>query len=105
MEDFKPYDEYIDMLSQALLFGLFSEREAFGQSVNEANSIGVLVVIAKPWGLHFEVRTRTLVVDLKWSIEEIADGVYQILSNAYLEKPSYVPTWGEATRKYLDKLI
>jgi len=44
--DFKPFKEYIDVLSHATLFGLLSEKESYPQSVNEANAIGVPVVIA-----------------------------------------------------------
>jgi glycosyltransferase involved in cell wall biosynthesis len=39
--DFKPFKEYIEILSHATLFGLLSEKESYPQSVNEANAIGV----------------------------------------------------------------
>ncbi|MEM2218485.1 MAG: glycosyltransferase, partial [Thermofilaceae archaeon] len=68
----QPYEEYVNYLSRAALFGLLSEREAFGQTVNEANAIGVLAVVAEPWGLNFKERTRTLITKLSKSDKEIA---------------------------------
>jgi len=35
-------------LSRATLFGLLSEKEAFGQAVNEANALGVPAVVVEP---------------------------------------------------------
>jgi glycosyltransferase involved in cell wall biosynthesis len=102
--DFKPFKEYIDVLSHATLFGLLSERESYPQSVNEANAIGVPVVIAKPWGLNFEGRKRTLLVDLNQSVEAIARAVYEFLKEAPQEERSLVPTWSEATLEYLKRL-
>jgi len=104
LSDFKPYREYIDTLSRANLLGLLSEREAYGQSVNEANAIGVPVVIAKPWGFNFEGRSRTLIVDPKLPLYVIASRVYDLLAKAPLEGVSRVPTWDEVVETYIAKL-
>jgi glycosyltransferase involved in cell wall biosynthesis len=102
--DFKPFEEYIETLSHATLFGLLSEKESYPQSVNEANAIGVPVVVAKPWGLNFEGRKRTLLVDLNQSVEAIARAVYEFLKEAPQEERSLVPTWSEVTLEYLKRL-
>jgi glycosyltransferase involved in cell wall biosynthesis len=102
--DFKPYEEYIEILSHATLFGLLSEKESYPQSVNEANAIGVPVVIAKPWGMNFEGRKRTLIVDLSQGVEAIATIVHEFLKRAPREEKSLVPTWSEVALEYLKKL-
>jgi 1,2-diacylglycerol 3-alpha-glucosyltransferase len=102
--DFKPYKEHIETLSHATLFGLLSEREAYGQSVNEANAIGAPVITAKPWGLNFEGRPRALTIDLRWSVDRIADEVYRFLERAPKEKPADIPTWSDVARVYEERL-
>jgi 1,2-diacylglycerol 3-alpha-glucosyltransferase len=102
--DFKPYKEYIETLSHATLFGLLSERESYPQSVNEANAIGAPVITAKPWGLNFEGRPRTLTIDLRWSVDRIADEVYRLLEIAPKEKPADTPTWSDVARAYEERL-
>ena len=102
--DFKPFEEYIETLSHATLFGLLSEKESYPQSVNEANAIGVPAVIAKPWGLNFEGRKRTLIVDLDQGAEAIAKAVYKFLKEAPQEEKSSIPTWNEVALEYLKKL-
>ncbi|MEM1831331.1 MAG: glycosyltransferase family 4 protein [Desulfurococcaceae archaeon] len=95
------YDEYINYLSRASLFGLLSEREAFGQTVNEANAIGVPVVIAEPWGLNFRERTRTLIVNLSMSDEEIARRVAAFLDEARKQPKPKVPSWSQVVDLYI----
>jgi len=102
--DFKPFEEYIETLSHATLFGLLSEKESYPQSVNEANAIGVPVVVAKPWGMNFEGRKRTLIVDLTQGVKAIARSVYEFLKRAPHEEKSLVPTWSEVALEYLKKL-
>lgn len=102
--DFKPFEEYIEALSHASLFGLLSEKESYPQSVNEANAIGVLAVVAKPWGENFEGRTRTLIVDLERGPGRIAEEVYRFLKRAPAEPPSDIPTWNEVAKEYLSRL-
>ena len=102
--DFKPYEEYIEILSHATLFGLLSEKESYPQSINEANAIGVPVVIAKPWGMNFEGRKRTLIVDLSQGVEAIATSVHEFLKRAPHEEKSLVPTWSEVALEYLKRL-
>jgi len=102
--DFKPYEEYIEILSHATLFGLLSERESYPQSVNEANAIGVPVVVAKPWGVNFEGRRRTLIVDLSQGVEAIARSVHEFLKRTPHEEKSLVPTWSEVALEYLKRL-
>jgi glycosyltransferase involved in cell wall biosynthesis len=102
--DFKPFKEYIDVLSHATLFGLLSEKESYPQSVNEANAIGVPTVIALPWGANFEGRRRTLVVNLGQGVDAIARTVHEFLENAPREEKSLVPTWSEVALEYLKRL-
>jgi glycosyltransferase involved in cell wall biosynthesis len=102
--DFKPFEEYIEALSHASLFGLLSEKESYPQSVNEANAIGVPALVAKPWGENFKGRTRTLIVDLAKGLDAIAEEVYRFLERAPSEPPSSVPTWSEVAREYINRL-
>jgi len=102
--DFKPFEEYIENLSHATFFGLLSEKESYPQSVNEANAIGVPVVVAKPWGLNFEGRKRTLIVDVGQDVEVLAEEVHKFLKRVHLEEKSYVPSWSEVVLEYLRKL-
>jgi glycosyltransferase involved in cell wall biosynthesis len=102
--DFKLFKEYINVLSHATLLGLLSEKESYPQSVNEANAIGVPVVIALPWGVNFEGRRRTLIVDLSQGAEAIARAVHEFLKRAPHEEKSLVPTWSEVALEYLKRL-
>jgi len=104
VEDFKPLEEYIKTLSHATLFGLLSEKESYPQSVNEANAIGVPVVIAKPWGVNFGTRNRTLIIDLSQDIDTLARNIYEFIKRASMEEKSYVPTWREVAREYVENL-
>jgi len=98
---FKPYEEYIDILSRALFFGLFSQKEAYGQGVNEANAIGVPVVVAKPWGINFKDRNRTLIVDLSDRNENIAKKIALFIEEAPKQSKTKVPSWNEVIDQYL----
>ena len=102
--DFKPFKEYIKTLSHATLFGLLSEKESYPQSINEANAIGVPVVVAEPWGLNFEGRKRTLLVDPRQNLDTLAENIYEFLEKASREEKSFVPTWNEVVREYMVKL-
>jgi len=102
--DFKPFEEYIRILSHATFFGLLSEKESYPQSVNEANAIGVPAVIAKPWGLNFEGRKRTLIIDIRQPLNKLVDDVYRFLENIYIEEKSFVPTWNEVALEYMKRL-
>jgi 1,2-diacylglycerol 3-alpha-glucosyltransferase len=102
--DFKPFEKYIETLSHSTLFGLLSEKESYPQSINEANAIGVPVVVARPWGLNFEGRKRTLIVDLHQDAEEIAATVSVFLNRASQEEKSLVPTWSEVALEYMRQL-
>ncbi|MEM1831035.1 MAG: glycosyltransferase family 4 protein [Desulfurococcaceae archaeon] len=98
------YDEYINYLSRANFFGLPSEREAFGQTVNEANAIGVPVVIAEPWGSNFRERTRTLIVNLRMSDEKIAKKIAAFLEEAREQPKPKVPSWNQVVDLYIKTL-
>jgi len=102
--DFKPFEEYIETLSHTTLFGLLSEKESYPQSINEANAIGVPVVVAKPWGLNFEERKRTLIIDLGQNLDVLTDKIYRFLERTQMENKSYVPTWSEIVLEYMGKL-
>ncbi|MEM1925340.1 MAG: glycosyl transferase family 1, partial [Pyrobaculum sp.] len=86
------------------MFGLLSEKESYPQSVNEANAIGVPVVIAEPWGLNFRERTRTLIVNLSMSDEEIARMVAAFLDEAKEQPKPKVPSWSQVVDLYIKSL-
>ncbi|MEM4656665.1 MAG: glycosyltransferase family 4 protein [Acidilobaceae archaeon] len=96
----QPYSEYINYLSGASFFGLLSEREAYGQTVNEANAIGVPVVVVEPWGYNFQSRSRTLITSLKKNNEVIADEVIAFLGESVKQQKSDVPSWSEVVDRY-----
>ena len=79
-------------------------RNTYSPGINEANAIGVPVVIAKPWGFNFEGRSRTLIVDPKLPLHVIASRVYDLLVKAPLEGVSRVPIWDEVVETYIAKL-
>jgi glycosyltransferase involved in cell wall biosynthesis len=99
---FQSYEKYLELLSYATFFGLLSKKESYPQSINEANAIGVPAVVAKPWGLNFAGRKRTLVLDTSFGASEIARQVYRFLARVKNEEKSEVPTWNEVTLKYLE---
>ncbi len=101
---FQPYEKYIEYLSHAQFYGLLSQREAYGQSVNEANAIGVPAVIAKPWGLNFSNRRRTLICDLSEDYGSLVLQVKEFLSRVKKEPKSYIPSWSLIAEEYLSKL-
>jgi len=102
INDFQSFEKYIDTLSKARLFGLISEKESYPQSVNEANAIGVPVVIAKPWSENFEFRTRTLFnIELSENDEKIAKKVAFFLEEAHKQPKPKVPSWSEVVEQYL----
>jgi len=98
------YDEYINYLSRASFFGLLSEREAFGQTINEANALGVPAVVVEPWGLNFKERTRTLIVNLSMSDDEIAREVAAFLEEAREQPKPKVPSWSQVVDLYISIL-
>jgi len=100
----QPYREYIMHLSKANLFGLLSRKEAYGLTVNEANAIGVPVVIVEPWGLNFSGRSRTLITRLDKSDEALAKEIAVFLDEARKQPRSEVPSWGQVVDIYIKKL-
>jgi glycosyltransferase involved in cell wall biosynthesis len=105
--EFKPpqsYNEYITHLSRASLFGLLSQKEAYGLTVNEANAIGVPVVVVEPWGLNFSERSRTLITRLNKSDEELAKEVAVFLDESKKQPRPKVPTWSQVVDTYIEKL-
>jgi len=100
----QPYEEYVAHLSKASFFGLLSEREAYGLVVNEANAIGVPVVVVEPWGLNFSGRSRTLITKLSKSDRELGKEIAAFLDEAKeLPKPK-VPTWSQVVDLYVERL-
>jgi len=104
INDFMPFEKYVHALSHAVIFGLLSRMESYPQSINEANAIGVPVIVAKPWGSNFEGRTRTLIIDTRWDLETITEKTYELIKKAPAEEPNKVPTWTEVTNEYINKL-
>ncbi|MEM1831084.1 MAG: glycosyltransferase family 4 protein [Desulfurococcaceae archaeon] len=100
----QPYNEYIKHVSRADFIGLLSEKEAFGQTVNEANALGAPVVVVEPWGLNFKERTRTLITKLNKSDEEIAREVVTFLEKARKQPKPKVPSWSQVVDLYIKML-
>jgi glycosyltransferase involved in cell wall biosynthesis len=100
----QPYNEYITHLSRASLFGLLSQKEAYGLTVNEANAIGVPVVVVEPWGLNFSERSRTLITRLNKGDEELAKEVAVFLDESKKQPRPKVPTWSQVVDTYIEKL-
>ena len=100
----QPFEDYINNLSKASLFGLLSEKESYPQSINEANAIGVPVVVVEPWGLNFSGRSRTLITQLDKSDETIAKELVAFLDEARKQSRSEVPSWNQVVDIYTKKL-
>jgi 1,2-diacylglycerol 3-alpha-glucosyltransferase len=100
----QPYNEYITYLSRASLFGLLSQKEAYGLTVNEVNTIGVPVVVVEPWGLNFSGRSRTLITQLSKSDEELAKEIAKFLDEAKEQPRAEVPSWNQVVDTYIKKL-
>lgn len=104
MESFKPYEEYVEALSRARLFALLSQKEAYGQTINEANAIGVPAIAATPWGQNFSERPRTLIVDPTQDDRIVARKVAQFLETAQKQPRPQVPSWDEVVTIYTHTL-
>jgi len=104
LEGFQPRNIYLEKLSKARFFALLSGKEAFGQTVNEANAIGVPIVVAKPWGEHFARRPRTLLVDPAERDEEIAKKVLKLLEESPKQPKPKVLAWSEVVNVYIRTL-
>lgn len=104
IEPFQEFDSYVRTLSHASLLGLLSEKESYPQSVNEANSIGVPVLLARPWGENFEGRPRTAVVSLTASDREIAGVAFEMMSNSGRQNKARVPNWRGVALEYINRL-
>lgn len=104
LKPLQPYEEYINHLSKASLFGLLSEKEAYGQTVNEANAIGVPAVVVEPWGLNFKERTRTLITKLSKNDEEIAQEIATFIEEAEKQPKPEVPSWSQIANSYIKTL-
>jgi 1,2-diacylglycerol 3-alpha-glucosyltransferase len=104
LRNFQSYNTYLALLSQASLMGLLSEMESYPQSINEANAIGVPVVVAEPWGSNFSGRPRSLSVSMKASDEQIADEISPYLERVGNDPRCKVPTWIEVVDEYLAKV-
>jgi hypothetical protein len=100
----QPYDVYITNLSKAVFFGLLSEREAYGLTVNEANAIGVPAVIVEPWGLNFYGRNRTLITQLHKSDKEIAREIISFSVRVKVQPKPEIPVWDKVVSVYNEKL-
>jgi len=95
------FEKYAESLSKALMFGLLSEKESYPQSVNEANAIGVPVVVAEPWGSNFSGRSRTLIIQLHKSDESIAREVVVFLEECKMQPRPKVPSWDQVVSAYV----
>jgi glycosyltransferase involved in cell wall biosynthesis len=101
---FLPREKYLSQVSRAHALALFSERESYPQSVNEAQAIGVPVLITGQWITAFRHRPRTLVVDLALSDQKLAERVAWFLEEEASRQPkAQVPLWREVIeRRYMD---
>ena len=100
----QPFEKYIENLSKASLFGLLSEKESYPQSINEANAIGVPVVVVEPWGLNFSERSRTLITQLYKGDEAIANEIAKLLDEAKKKPKPDVPSWNRVVDQYIKSL-
>lgn len=100
----QPFKVYIKYLSEASLFGLLSQKESYPQSINEANAIGVPVIIAKPWGNNFSERKRTLIVDVNKKDEELVKEVIKFIEKSKVQSGSEVPSWNQVINLYIKYL-
>jgi 1,2-diacylglycerol 3-alpha-glucosyltransferase len=100
----QPFEQYIVNLSKASLFGLLSEKESYPQSINEANAIGVPVVVVEPWGLNFSERSRTLITRLSKGDKELAKELAVFLDESKKQPRPKVPTWSQVVDTYIEKL-
>ena len=101
IDGFQPREKYLEALSRAQLFALLSNKEAFGQVVNEANAIGVPVVVAKPWGEIFKNRNRVFVIDLKENDIKIANLIVKFIERVHDEPLYKVPSWDDVVQKII----
>jgi glycosyltransferase involved in cell wall biosynthesis len=98
------FEGYINNLSKASLFGLLSEKESYPQSINEANAIGVPVLVVGSWGLNFSGRNRTLITQLYKSDEALAKEIATFLDEARKQPRSEVPSWNQVVDVYIKRL-
>ncbi|WFO75973.1 glycosyltransferase family 4 protein [Desulfurococcaceae archaeon MEX13E-LK6-19] len=102
---YKPYKEYLEVVSKAKFMGLLSSQESFPQSVNEANAIGTPVIVNMPWGINFKNRPRTLVVDLyHQNIIQVANKVQNFMLSCNKQPRPIVKSWKEIAKMYVEKL-
>ena len=85
--------------SRATLFRPIQKRGSY-KTVDEANTLGVTVVIVEPWGLSFKERTRTLITKLSKCDEEIAT----FLEEVRKQPKSKVPSWSQVVDPYIKSL-
>ncbi len=100
----QPFEKYIESLSKASIFGLLSEKESYPQSINEANAIGVPVIITEPWGINFSGRSRTLITQLDKSDEIIARELVEFLTECRSQPKSNIPSWNQVVNAYINNL-
>ena len=98
---FLPRNEYLKTLSRSSFFINLSEKEAFSQTVNEANAIGVPVIAAAPWGYNFKTRSRVLIVNPKRNEKDLAKQILYFLNEAPEQSRPQVPSWNEVLDLYL----
>jgi len=102
--------KYLSEVSRAHALALLSERESYPQSVNEAQAIGVPVLIAGWWVTAFSYRPRSYVADLSLPDLVLAERVARFLEEAQRQPRAQVPLWREVVehrymniyRGYLD---
>lgn len=100
---FLPRQQYLSQLSRAHTLALFSKRESYPQSVNEAQAIGIPVLISGQWVTAFCYRPRTYAVDLALSDRELAERVARFLEKASRQPRARVPLWKEVVeQRYMD---
>jgi len=92
---FLPREKYLSELSRAHAFALLSGKESCPQSVNEAQAMGVPVLIASHWATAFSHRPRTYVADLTLSDQKLAEKVAFFLEEAHRQPQAQVPLWRE----------
>ena len=104
IQKFQPYEKYLETLSKAKLFAQLSQKEAYGQTINEANAIGVPVIVSKPWGMNFLGREGVLIVDFREKDESIALKVHLFLSKYGTYHQVHVFPWINVVNRYANFL-
>jgi glycosyltransferase involved in cell wall biosynthesis len=96
---FLPRREYLEQLCKAALFANLSTHESYPQSVNEAQAVGVPVLLGDPWGHNFDSRSRTMTVKPHQLMEEsFLREVGEFMKYAPAQPAPQTPFWDDVVK-------